>query len=307
MTRAAVYLRQSKDRNGDELAITRQRADCLKLCREKGWEPTEYPDNDVSASSGKRRPHYERMLTDIEAGKLDAVVVWDLDRLHRRPIELEEFIDLADRHKLALATVTGECDLGTHNGRLYARIKGAVARAEMDQKSCPAEAGSGAARGERHPMVERAPVRVPLHRGRPGRSASGPVPTDPGRRRQADPGRHRGRRDPTGVPLRAGGRFLLLRDDRLERPGRAHAEGQPLARKPGAAAAGVPAQRRSAHLPRKITGPGNWHEIVPESTWRGVADKLADPKRHYGPSRARKHLLLESGQVRGRGLRGADG
>jgi len=86
--RAGVYLRQSRDQNGTGLAVARQREDCLKLCRERGWEPTEYVDNDVSAYSGKRRPSYERMLIDIAAGKLDAVVVWDLDRLHRRPLEL---------------------------------------------------------------------------------------------------------------------------------------------------------------------------------------------------------------------------
>ena len=63
--RAAVYLRQSQDRNGDELAISRQRADCLAVCKAKGWEPTEYPDNDRSASNGKLGEHYQRMLADI--------------------------------------------------------------------------------------------------------------------------------------------------------------------------------------------------------------------------------------------------
>jgi DNA invertase Pin-like site-specific DNA recombinase len=106
--RAAAYLRQSKDQNGTGLAVARQRKDCLKLCCERGWEVTEYVDNDVSAYSGVIRPAYTRMLADIEAGKVDAVVVWDLDRLHRRPIELEHFIDLADRCHLALATVSGE-------------------------------------------------------------------------------------------------------------------------------------------------------------------------------------------------------
>ncbi|MDN5726913.1 MAG: recombinase family protein, partial [Propionibacteriales bacterium] len=86
------------------------------------------------ASSGTR-PAYQRMLADIRAGHIDAVVVWDLDRLHRRPIELEEFITLADSKGLALGTVTGDVDLGTDNGRLFARIKGAVARAEMERKS----------------------------------------------------------------------------------------------------------------------------------------------------------------------------
>ena len=134
MGTAACYLRQSVDKLGDELAISRQREDCLKLCEERGWTPVEYTDNDISATSGKR-PAYEQMLADIRAGGIDAVVAWDLDRLHRRPIELEHFIDLADEKHLALATVGGDADLSTDSGRLFARIKGAVARAEVERKS----------------------------------------------------------------------------------------------------------------------------------------------------------------------------
>lgn len=132
--KAAVYLRQSIDRDGDELAVSRQREDCVKLCAERGWRFAEYVDNDTSASTG-RRTQYEAMLADIRAGEIGAVVAWDLDRLHRRPIELEHFIALADEKKLKLATVTGETDLSTDNGRLYARIKGAVARSEVERKT----------------------------------------------------------------------------------------------------------------------------------------------------------------------------
>jgi DNA invertase Pin-like site-specific DNA recombinase len=52
MVTAAVYLRISSDPTGQQLGVTRQREDCLRLCTEKGWTPTEYVDNDVSASSG---------------------------------------------------------------------------------------------------------------------------------------------------------------------------------------------------------------------------------------------------------------
>src|SRR5215208_4744023 len=133
--RAAVYVRQSKDHNDDGLAVERQRQDCLKLCADRGWQPTVYTDNDRSAYTGKRREDYQRLLADIEAGKVDAVVSWDLDRLHRRPIELEHFMELADSRRLALATFTGDVDLSTDNGRLYARIKGAVAKSESDRKA----------------------------------------------------------------------------------------------------------------------------------------------------------------------------
>ncbi|MBI3224190.1 MAG: recombinase family protein [Mycolicibacterium cosmeticum] len=114
--RAAIYLRISSDPTG-QLGVSRQREDCTALCDERGWKPLEYVDNDVSATSGKRRPPYEQMLADIRDGCVGAVVAWDLDRLHRRPIELEAFMALADEKHLALATVSGDIDLSTAQGR----------------------------------------------------------------------------------------------------------------------------------------------------------------------------------------------
>ena len=134
-TIAAIYLRQSIDREGNELAIARQREDCLKLATAKGWETVEYVDNDKSASSGKIRPAYQRMMSDIRDGKVGAVVAWDADRLHRQPRELEDFIDLANDRGIALATVGGEFDLSTPTGRGNARLRGAFARMEVEQKS----------------------------------------------------------------------------------------------------------------------------------------------------------------------------
>lgn len=131
---AAIYLRISADRTGEQLGVARQRDDCEKLCADKGWQPIEYLDNDVSATSGKKRPAYERMLADIRAGRIGAVVAWDLDRLHRRPIELESFMALADEKHLALATVSGDVDLSTAQGRLIARLKGSVAAHESEHK-----------------------------------------------------------------------------------------------------------------------------------------------------------------------------
>jgi len=75
------------------------------------------------------------MLEDIEAGLVEAVVVYHADRLHRHPRELEDFIDLCQRKQTRLATVTGDIDLSTHDGQLIARIHGAVARKESDDKS----------------------------------------------------------------------------------------------------------------------------------------------------------------------------
>ena len=134
---AAVYARISSDPEGDQLGVTRQVQDCRSLAERRGWPVAEcYVDDDRSAYSGKHRPEYRRMLDDIRAGAVDAVVVWHLDRLHRQPKELEEFFEVCDAaHLGALASVTGDTDLSSHDGRFMARILGAVARKESDDKS----------------------------------------------------------------------------------------------------------------------------------------------------------------------------
>lgn len=133
---AGIYIRISLDPTGARLGVTRQLKDCRAKGETLGWSIHKvYEDNDTSASGTKPRPAYQRLLADLEAGTIDAVIVWDLDRLTRRPIEVEHFIELADRRKIALASVGGDVDLSTDNGRMFARIKGAVARAEVDRKS----------------------------------------------------------------------------------------------------------------------------------------------------------------------------
>lgn len=131
--RAGIYARISRD-DGEALGVARQVADCEAEAERRGWTVTaRYLDNNVSASTKKPRPEYQRMLADAEDGRIDAVICWDVDRLTRKPAELESFIDLADRHQLALASVGGEIDLATPQGRLTARIKGSVARHEAEQ------------------------------------------------------------------------------------------------------------------------------------------------------------------------------
>jgi DNA invertase Pin-like site-specific DNA recombinase len=158
-TAAAVYCRISLDKDGEGLGVKRQEDLCLKLAAERGWIVAEtYSDNDVSAYNGKARAAYQRLLADLEAGRRDAVICVDLDRLTRRPAELEHFMDLADRKKVALANVSGDTDLSTSDGQFKARIMGAVARQESQKKgervSREAEqaARRGIARGSRRPF-----------------------------------------------------------------------------------------------------------------------------------------------------------
>lgn len=134
--RTAVYLRQSLDVSGEQLAVTRQREDCLGIASARGWQVVEeYVDNSISASDRtKVRPSYDRMVRDFKAGKFEALVCWDLDRLTRQPRQLEDWIEAAEERGLLLVTANGEADLGTDAGRLFARIKAAVARGEIERK-----------------------------------------------------------------------------------------------------------------------------------------------------------------------------
>jgi site-specific DNA recombinase len=130
VTAAAIYARISHDPSGEQLGVSRQIEDCRALAERRGWPVGEvYVDDDRSAYSGRPRPEYLRLLDDIAAGSVDGLVVWHLDRLHRQPRELEDFFTVCDRARLsALASVTGDTDLSTHDGRFMARILGAVAR-----------------------------------------------------------------------------------------------------------------------------------------------------------------------------------
>ncbi|MBF6132808.1 recombinase family protein [Nocardia otitidiscaviarum] len=134
--RAAIYLRVSLDSSGDGLAVERQLEDCTRIAEARGWSVCEiYTEKPISAFDKNRaRPAYDRMVEDYRAGRFNALITWDLDRLTRQPRQLEDWIDAAESNGLRLVTANGEADLQTDGGRMYARIKAAVARAEMERK-----------------------------------------------------------------------------------------------------------------------------------------------------------------------------
>jgi len=114
--------------------VDRQEEDCRKLCADRGWTVAGvYVDNDISAADPKKkRPEYQRLLKDIQSGQIDAVVVWDEDRLHRQPRELEEFVTVCETAGMTtLASVGGDTDLNDDNALFMLRIKGAMAAQEV--------------------------------------------------------------------------------------------------------------------------------------------------------------------------------
>lgn len=138
MKRVAIYARISDDREGSGLGVARQVRECDALCKQRRWRVAGvYEDNDVSASrySRKRRPGYDALLDAVRAGEVAGIVAWHTDRLHRRPAELERFIDVIETAGVEVHTVkSGELNLNTPTGRLVARQLGSIAAYESEHK-----------------------------------------------------------------------------------------------------------------------------------------------------------------------------
>ena len=113
--------------------MDRQREDTAALCELKGWQIAGfYVDNDRSASNGKARPQWGRLLADIEAGKIDAVAAWDQDRVNRMMEDFVHYKKLFVKRGILLATSNnGDIDLSTPSGVLTATIKTAVSEHEV--------------------------------------------------------------------------------------------------------------------------------------------------------------------------------
>lgn len=131
---AVIYCRISKDRGGAGIKVADQETSCRKLGAELGKHiRAVYTDNDISAAQLKKpRKDYLRMLEDLEADPAD-IIAMHADRLHRRPAELERYMDITGPARMITYTVMASLlDLATPSGRLVARILGDVASHEVE-------------------------------------------------------------------------------------------------------------------------------------------------------------------------------
>lgn len=141
MPNAAVYVRISRDQEGEGLGVERQRTDCLALAIRRGYavDPAHiYEDNDISAStlSKKTRPAYRAMLDAVDAGEVEAVIAYSNSRLTRRPLEWVDLISRANEGRLKIETcVSGTHDLTTADGRAVALTIAAWDGAEAERTS----------------------------------------------------------------------------------------------------------------------------------------------------------------------------
>lgn len=152
-TRAAIYCRLSFSPTGSVEKVERQEADCRALAAQLGWKVRDvYPDNSRSAwQRDRKRPQWDRMLTDIRGGDVDGIIVYHGDRLIRQPWDLELLLKLADDRQIPLAAPSGTRDLNNEDDRYALRIEAAQAcRSSADtsrrvKRAAKARAESGRA------------------------------------------------------------------------------------------------------------------------------------------------------------------
>lgn len=141
---AGIYCRLSLARFGDTTKVDDQARICRELCERLGWQVAQgigypqqdgvYTDNNKSAwKRGVKRPGWEAMLDDVEAGRLTGIVVYHGDRMVRRPQDLGKLLELAENKGIKLASPTGTYDLDREKMILW--IQAAFAEAESDSTS----------------------------------------------------------------------------------------------------------------------------------------------------------------------------
>ncbi len=94
------------------------------------------------------RPGMRKLMDAMNAGKLERIVVWRLDRLGRTAKGLCELFDELRDRKVDLVSIKDGFSLNTPAGRLHARILASVAEYENEVRSERIRAGQAAARAK---------------------------------------------------------------------------------------------------------------------------------------------------------------
>ena len=287
MTRAALYARISQDDLGLEKGVTRQLEDTRALAAQHGWEVVaEYQDNDVSAFNGATRAGYLSLMSAVESGQVDRIVVYQTSRLWRSRTERSAAIGMLGRRQVAVAAVRGpDLDLSSAQGRMMAGVLGEFDTMESEVK------------GERV-------ARAALQRAQEGRS-NGRIAYGWKRERVLDDsGRIVGFNDvehPEQAPvvreivkrLLGGDSLRGIADDLTARgvPAPSRREGGLWYRSMLRLIALRPANIALRVHKGEIIGPAAWPAIVERDQYDRVVALLGAPERHHVRDGSRRHLL----------------
>jgi len=136
--RCAVYTRKSSEegleqefnslhaqREACEAYITSQRAEGWVLVRDQ------YDDGGISGGT-LDRPGLKRLLSDIEDGLVDVVVVYKIDRLSRSLMDFAKLVEVFDRNDVTFVSVTQSFNTTTSMGRLTLNVLLSFAQFERE-------------------------------------------------------------------------------------------------------------------------------------------------------------------------------
>lgn len=135
--RAGIYARISHVLDDDKTKV----ADQLRLGHEvaagHGWRVVAtYEDNNRSAwQRNRKRPGWDQLLADVEAGRINCIIVYHGDRLIRQPWDLELLLKLARDRGIRLVSLSGSRDLSSPDDQFILRIEAAQACKSSDDTS----------------------------------------------------------------------------------------------------------------------------------------------------------------------------
>ena len=137
-TRCAIYTRKSTDEGLDKEfnTLDAQRDACSSYIasqRHEGWiEVPDYYDDGGYSGGTLERPALKRLLADIEAGRVDVVVVYKIDRLSRALMDFSKLVEVFDAHGTTFVSVTQSFNTTTSMGRLTLNILLSFAQFERE-------------------------------------------------------------------------------------------------------------------------------------------------------------------------------
>ncbi|MDD9921603.1 MAG: recombinase family protein [Boseongicola sp.] len=136
--RCAIYTRKSTEEGLDMEfnTLDAQREACeayIASQKSEGWVATRDRYDDGGFSGGNlERPGLKQLLTDIEDGLIDVVVVYKIDRLSRSLMDFSKLVEIFDRNGVTFVSVTQSFNTTTSMGRLTLNILLSFAQFERE-------------------------------------------------------------------------------------------------------------------------------------------------------------------------------
>jgi len=134
MLETGIYLRVSTEKQVQEGFSIRAQVDKLKsYALLKEWDIYDiYSDEGISGKNIVDRPAINRLIDDINDGKVNNVLVFKVDRLTRSTRNLLELVELFEENNCAFNSLTESIDTATPSGRMFLKIIGIFAEFERE-------------------------------------------------------------------------------------------------------------------------------------------------------------------------------